>query len=117
MSYADAARILRDSGANLTLVIPNGEEIRVGADPHRACVVLHDLRVLDAVERLDVLALGEAYVTGRADVRGDLREVLRVGDLARPRPPWLGTLSLWLRRRLPGRGLRERSATAFHYDR
>lgn len=114
---ADIARLVERSGASLTLVAPDGTEVAVGPRPHAARVIVHDARVLDTLRRLDVLALAEAYIAGRADVTGDLGEVLRVGDLATGTSQWLGWLRLWLRLHLPGRHRRREAATAFHYDR
>ncbi len=113
----DIAGVLEESGANLMLLTPDGQKVRIGARPQAARVTVHDPGAVDAIRRLDVLALAEAYIDGRVDVAGDLLEVIRVGDLARATPPWLGALRLWLRRRLPGRRRREGAATAFHYDR
>jgi cyclopropane-fatty-acyl-phospholipid synthase len=105
------------AGAGIAVIAPAAGGAPQGAATPRTRVTLHDPRLLRALERLDLLTLAEAYVGGRVDVHGDLLDVMRIGDRARPTPTWLARLRLLAQVYLPGAPGRRRHATAFHYDR
>ncbi len=116
-ALASLAARLERAGANLSVEVPGAPAIRIGAHPDAARVVFHDAAALAPLLRGDHLALAEAYLHGRIDLAGDLREVMKVTDvLALDESRWdrarvaLGVV-------LRGRRAMNRDAVAFHYDR
>jgi len=113
---AVAAR-LAEASANLTLVAPGIDPLRIGARPDAARVVFKTEEALDPLVRRDHLALAEAHLEGSIDIEGDLLEALTVvGDIL-PVPGPLDRLRLWLRLVTRSRVRYERESVAFHYDR
>jgi cyclopropane-fatty-acyl-phospholipid synthase len=115
-SLAELAGQLEAAGAMLALELPDGETLRVGAAEPRAHVRLRSAQAVRALSNRDHLVLGEAYLDGEVDVRGDWREVLKVTWLLDLDPPALRRLLLAGRLLLPRRRWNRRSI-AFHYDR
>lgn len=103
-------------GANLTVIAPGMEPLRVGDRPDTTRVVCHAADTLRPLLRGDHLALAEAYLNGQIDVHGDLLEVMKLTDVLDLDPSWLIKAALWLRLRLPDRRRYQRAAIAFHYD-
>jgi cyclopropane-fatty-acyl-phospholipid synthase len=113
---AVAARMAA-SGANLTVVTPDGDAMAIGSDPTRARVVFHSAGAVGALLRGDHLALAEAYLRQELDVDGDLRQALFVTDhLDLGRASALRRALVWLRLAFDRRRL-NRESIAHHYDR
>jgi hypothetical protein len=68
------------SGANLTVVTPDGETIAIGSDPTRARVWFRSPGAVAALLRGDHLALAEAYLRQEVDLEGEVRQALFVTD-------------------------------------
>ncbi len=116
-TLAALAARMEAAGATLTVVTPDGERIAIGAEPGRARVVFHDRSAVDALLRGDHLALAEAFLHGRVDLDGDLRQALVVTDhLDMGRPSRLREAMSWARYLLDRRRL-DRRSIAHHYDR
>jgi len=111
-----AAR-LAEASANLTLVAPGVDPLRIGARPDTARVVFKTEDALDPLVQRDHLALAEAHLEGRIDIEGDLLEALTVVADILPAPSPLDRLRLWLRLVTRSRTRYERESVAFHYDR
>jgi cyclopropane-fatty-acyl-phospholipid synthase len=111
-----AAR-LAEASANLTLVAPGLDPLRIGARPDAARVVFKTEDALDPLVERDHLALAEAHLEGRIDIEGDLLEALTVVGEILPVPSRLDRLRLWLRLVTRRRARYERESVAFHYDR
>jgi cyclopropane-fatty-acyl-phospholipid synthase len=111
-----AAR-LAASGANVTVVTPDGETIAIGSDPTRARVWFRSAGAVAALLRGDHLALAEAYLRQEVDLDGDVRQALFVTDhLDLGRASRLRQALVWLRLVLDRRRL-NRESIAHHYDR
>jgi cyclopropane-fatty-acyl-phospholipid synthase len=112
-----AAAALARAGARLTVSAPGIAPIPIGDDPGVAAVVFRDPAAIDALADGDHLALAEAYLAGRIDLDGDLREVLKITDVIElDESPWQRA-RLALRLLLRGRSALARESVAFHYDR
>src|SRR5262245_57380630 len=108
---------LADAGANLTVELPGAEAIEIGTDPGRARVVFHTSDAVADLLRGDHLALAEAYLHGRIDLRGEVRQALFVTDqLDLGAPSRLEQALVWLRFALDRRRF-ARQSIAHHYDR
>jgi cyclopropane-fatty-acyl-phospholipid synthase len=105
-------------GANLTLVLPDGEpgQIRLGERPETTRVVFHSRDAVMALRRGDLLALAEHYLDGRIDIDGRPSEVMRVTDLLDMGGGRLAQWAFRLRLLLPGRRRFNKRGVAFHYD-
>lgn len=114
---AVARELFERAGARVELAAEGTAPLRAGAPPPRARVRVRDPEVLVAVRRRDHLALAEAYLAGRVEVEGDLREVVRIADLLSTELGLLERLKLLLRLRFGDREAFDREAVAFHYDR
>lgn len=117
----DALRIiaaqLHAADANLTIVVPGIDTIRLGTQPERARVVFRTPAALEPLRRRDHLALAEAHLAGDIDIEGELLEVMKMtGYLVLDAGP-LEKLRLWLRLALRDRLAYDRESIAFHYDR
>jgi cyclopropane-fatty-acyl-phospholipid synthase len=114
---ARVVEALERAGANLTIILPGGTALPVGAAPGRTRVVFHDEGALAALHRGNHLALAEAFLASRVDVDGDFLEVFKITEHLDLETSVASKLGWLLRRRLPGRGRWSASAVAFHYDR
>lgn len=107
---------LAEGGVRVVLEAP-GQNPVASHDEPRARVVFHSAGGVEALRRADPLGLAEAFLDGRIDVDGDLREVLKLTRIPAPSvsPPnrWLHKLRV----ALPGRRAWNRRSIAFHYDR
>jgi len=111
-----AAR-LAASGANLTVVTPDGETLAIGSDPTRARVWFRSSGAIAALLRGDHLALAEAYLREEVDLEGEVRQALFVTDHLDLGPASrLRQALVWLRLVLDRRRL-NRQSIAHHYDR
>jgi len=63
----------------LRIRIPQGPEIDLGEAP-RVTLVVRDPRLLSDPRRLNLDALGQAFVESRIDLEGDIQEVIEIGD-------------------------------------
>src|SRR5262245_10586393 len=108
---------LEAAGANLTVVVPGLEALRIGRRPDAARVVFRGSDPLAVVARRDHLALAEAYLEGAIDIEGDLLEVMKLTEVIPPDPGWRERLGFALRLLLRDRRRWQRESIAFHYDR
>ena len=108
---------LTDAGANLTLIMPDGQRIPVGADAGRATVVFRTQRAAAHLAQQDHFALVEAYLEQEIDLQGDWNEIMRWTDVIDISARWSERVRLWLRLTLTDRVRYDRESIAFHYDR
>lgn len=104
-------------GALLTLVLPDGREVTIGAEPSRARVLIRDAAALAALVQGNHLACAEAFLAARLDVDGDPFEVAKLTDVIDIQPTRWARLLWALRLKLPNRTRYNAAAIAFHYDR
>jgi cyclopropane-fatty-acyl-phospholipid synthase len=105
---------LAERGTRLSVRLPDGAAL--GAAGAATRVVFRDPAAVDALLRADHLALAEAFMEGRIDVEGELREVVAITDELDMAVDPLGALAFWLRSWLD-RKRYNRASIAFHYDR
>jgi cyclopropane-fatty-acyl-phospholipid synthase len=105
------------AGANLTVLAPDLQPIRIGRRPETTRVRFRDRGALDALLRRDHLALAEAYLAGRIEIEGDLLEAVKVTEAIAPDPTPRERLAFALRLLLRNRERYRRESIAFHYDR
>jgi cyclopropane-fatty-acyl-phospholipid synthase len=90
-----------------TAVVGRGEPV--------ATVVVNDRQGMEALRAMDALLVGEAYLSGSLDVRGDLSRLLALRDLFPDRHPFR-YLARFLWPRLRGQVASDRGWIAEHYD-
>jgi cyclopropane-fatty-acyl-phospholipid synthase len=103
---------IRHGGLDVTYW--DGTTKRYGPDKPTVSVSLKDPRVVKAMRKNLDLAVGEAYMNGQIDVRGDLADLARLGDEN------LAALDKYLRK-MPGKARRTSKRSNFsdvqhHYD-
>lgn len=102
--------------ANLTILTPDLEPIRIGTHPEVTSVRFHTERALEPLRRRDHLALAEAYLDGQIDIAGEFVEVMRITEVIAPDPGWFDRLRLMARLLLRDRRTLQRESISFHYD-
>jgi cyclopropane-fatty-acyl-phospholipid synthase len=110
------AAALEEHGANLTVLWPGADPIRIGTRPESACVRFRDDRALDPLHRRDHLGLAEAYLDGAIDIDGEFIEAMRITEVIAPDPRPLERLRSALRLLLRDRRRLHRDSIEFHYD-
>ena len=108
---------LEAAGANMTLTVPGAPVVAIGSRCDAAHVGFGEADALEPLVTGDHLALAEAYLAGRIDVDGDMREVIKIVDVIELDESPLARLRLGLGLVLRGRRAMNRDAVAFHYDR
>src|SRR5262245_25756564 len=73
-----ALEVLRASGVRVQISGPGLADLRVGAAPPLAHVIVKSPEALTALERLEPLHLAEHYLQGAIDVEGNLLEVTKL---------------------------------------
>ncbi len=108
---------LESAEANLTIVTPMGDPVRLGHRPDRAKVTFRTEQSVIHLLRRDHLALAEAYLRQEIDIDGDLLEVMKWTEVTDLSATWTQRARLWLRLLLSNRVRYDRESIAFHYDR
>ena len=111
------AHRLEGAGASLTITAPGAPALAIGSRPDAARVSFREAAALEPLVTGDHLALAEAYLEGRIDVDGDMREVIKIVDVIELDESPLARLRLRIGLLVRGRRAMSRDAVAFHYDR
>lgn len=109
-----AESVRANGGEALDVVLPGGSRLSFGLAP-RVVMTVHDESVLALLANPTLATLGEAFVDGRVDVRGDIMDVIAIAEkLARaggsPVSQRLAAAAARHTRR------QDKAAIGYHYD-
>jgi cyclopropane-fatty-acyl-phospholipid synthase len=108
-------RALGDAGFGLSLELPGGATHRFGRGDPVATIVAKDARGVAALGSMDVVRIGEAYLSDSIDIAGDLARVLSLRAHLSDRHPLL-FLRRWLFTLAHGQVSADKAWIAEHYD-
>lgn len=109
------ARLPAHRARALALQLANGPAVVVGSGEPIATLQVNDRYGLEALGSMDALVIGEAYLAGSLDVRGDVSGILSLRDLFPDRHP-LQYMLRFLRPRLRDQESSDRAWIAHHYE-
>jgi cyclopropane-fatty-acyl-phospholipid synthase len=109
------ARLPADARRSFGLRLGDGAARVIGEGPPRATLVVRDPSGLAALSTFDGMQVGEAYLTGKLDVEGDVQHMLGLRDLFGDRHP-LRYLYRFARPIFFGQVRSDRTWIARHYD-
>jgi cyclopropane-fatty-acyl-phospholipid synthase len=74
------SRLKENVHAPLKVVLWDGREVDLCDDPPRVTLRLNDARTASALKRPSLLALAQAYIEGRAEIEGNVRDAIRTAE-------------------------------------